>query len=98
MSLLDGENVLNNDGFFFFVNIIKCGIAMRDIEAIDNDPTFQDQFFLVPMTPGKRIFFETLQRILYDTTGFIRQVIYRFSGLAPYSEPERQSLISERGT
>ena len=60
MSLLDREDILDNNQFFLFIDVIKRGITSGDMKPVDDNPASQNQFFFIPMNPWERIFFKPL--------------------------------------
>lgn len=98
MCLLYSKNILDYDNLIFFINLIKNSIPVGDVETEDYNPSFQNQFFFVAMTPRERVLFQTMQGIFNDSTCFFWQDIDIFGSFMPNLYFKRQSLISERGT
>ena len=61
MSLFDRQDLLDNHQLFLFINLIKNGIPSGNVQPVDDDPAFQDQFLFIPMASRERVFFKPLQ-------------------------------------
>jgi len=60
MSLPDRKDLLDNNQFLLFIDVIKRGITSGNMKPVDDNPTFQNQFFFIAMNTRERIFFKSL--------------------------------------
>ena len=61
MSLFDRQYLLDNHQFFLFIYLIENSIPSGNMQPVDDDPAFQDQFLLVPLASRERVFFKPFQ-------------------------------------
>jgi len=61
MSLFCCEDLLHKHQFFIGIDIIKHGVPMRDMHAVNDNAPSQNQFSFISVTPRKGIFFQAFQ-------------------------------------
>ena len=75
MRLLCREDLVHKHQFFIGIDVIEHGVPMRDMQAVNNNAPFQNQFFFITVTPRKRIFFQKLQGSFNYPACFLRQMV-----------------------
>ena len=75
MSLFCREDLLHKHQFFICIDVIKHGIPMRDLHAVNNNAPSQNQFFFIAVTPRKGIFFEMFQGCFNYSACFLWQMV-----------------------
>ena len=75
MSLFCREDLLHKHQFFIYINVIKHGVPMRDMHAVNDNAPSQNQFFFIAVTSRKRIFFQTFQGCFYYSACFFWQMV-----------------------
>lgn len=75
MSLLDRQDLLDNNRFFLFIDVIKRGITSGNMKPVDDNPASQNQFFFITMIPREWIFFKPFQGSFDDPACLLRQAI-----------------------
>jgi len=75
MSLFCCEDLVHKHLFFICIDVIKHGVPMRDMHAVNNNAPSQNQLFFIAVTPRKRIFFQTFQGCFYYPACFLWQMV-----------------------
>ena len=78
MSLFNREDLLDNHQLFLFINLLKNGIPSGDVQPVDDDPAFQDQFLFIPLASRERIFFKPFKGSFDYPARLFRQAIDLF--------------------
>ena len=95
MSLFNWQDLLDNHQLFLFIDFIENSIPSGNVQPVDDDPAFQDQFLLVPLASRERVFFKPFQGRFDDPPYLSRQAIDLISQFVPEYQRKAQSLISE---
>jgi hypothetical protein len=61
MSLLYGQDLLDNQEFFLFIDLVKRGVTARNMKPVYDNPASQNQFFFITLASRERIFFKPFQ-------------------------------------
>jgi len=61
MSLFDRQDLLDDHQIFLFIDIIENGIASGNVQPVDDDPAFQDQFLFISLVSREWISFQPFQ-------------------------------------